>query len=290
MFGYVTICKDCIDDTDYKTFMTYYCGLCKAMGKEGTQVSRLGLSYDITFLAIVLGALIPDEPKLYNSRCIAHPIKKHMEIHNDRAINYAANMGIMLSYLKFLDDWKDDKSIKALFLMLVYLPAIRRIKKRYGQKYDEIYGELKRLGVLEKQGANVDEAADCFSKILETLFKPDFIEDKTTLRILGWFGYNIGRWIYVIDAYNDMEKDFKSKSYNPFLIGKKDAQTAKNEVFENTQTALTMNLAELSTTYELLKVYRNDGLIRHIIYTGLRQKQAQILENNSISGEENESV
>ena len=290
MFGYVTICKDCIDDTDYKAFMTYYCGLCKAMGKEGTQVSRLGLSYDITFLAIVLGALIPDEPKLYNSRCIAHPIKKHMEIHNDRAINYAANMGIMLSYLKFLDDWKDDRSIKALFLMLVYLPAIRRIKKRYGQKYDEIYSELKRLGSLEKQGANVDEAADCFSKILETLFKPDFIEDKTTLRILGWFGYNIGRWIYVIDAYNDMEKDFKSKSYNPFLIGKKDAQTAKNEVFENTKTALTMNLAELSTTYELLKVYRNDGLIRHIIYTGLRQKQAQILENNSISGEENESV
>ena len=290
MFGYVTICKDCIDDTDYKAFMTYYCGLCKAMGREGTQISRLGLSYDITFLAIVLGALIPDEPKLYNSRCIAHPIKKHMEIHNDRAINYAANMGIMLSYLKFLDDWKDDRSIKALFLMLVYLPAIRRIKKRYGQKYDEIYSELKRLGSLEKQGANVDEAADCFSKILETLFKPDFIEDKTTLRILGWFGYNIGRWIYVIDAYNDMEKDFKSKSYNPFLIGKKDAQTAKNEVFENTKTALTMNLAELSTTYELLKVYRNDGLIRHIIYTGLRQKQARILENNSISGEENESV
>ncbi|MBQ7572697.1 MAG: hypothetical protein IJT23_00380 [Clostridia bacterium] len=290
MFGYVTICKDCIDDTDYKAFMTYYCGLCKAMGKEGTQASRLGLSYDITFLAIVLGALIPDEPKLYNSRCIAHPIKKHMEIHNDRAINYAANMGIMLSYLKFLDDWKDDRSIKALFLMLVYLPVIRRIKKRYRQKYDEIYGELKRLGVLEKQGANVDEAADCFSKILETLFKPDFIEDKTTLRILGWFGYNIGRWIYVIDAYNDMEKDFKSKSYNPFLIGKKDVQTAKNEVFENTKTALTMNLAELSTTYELLKVYRNDGLIRHIIYTGLRQKQAQILENNNILGEENESV
>ena len=290
MFGYVTICKDCIDDTDYKAFMTYYCGLCKAMGKEGTQVSRLGLSYDITFLAIVLGALIPDEPKLYNSRCIAHPIKKHMEIHNDRAINYAANMGIMLSYLKFLDDWKDDRSIKALFLMLVYLPAIRRIKKRYGQKYDEIYSELKRLGSLEKQGANVDEAADCFSKILETLFKPDFIEDKTTLRILGWFGYNIGRWIYVIDAYNDMEKDFKSKSYNPFLIGKKDAQTAKSKVFENTKTALTMNLAELSTTYELLKVYRNDSLIRHIIYTGLRQKQARILENNSISGEENESV
>ncbi len=296
MFGYVTICKDRIDDADYKTFMTYYCGLCKAMGKQGGQLSRLGLSYDITFLATVLSGVDSEEPQICDKRCIAHPVKKHKEIQNSRAVDYAANMGIMLAYLKFLDDWRDDGSIKALFLMLLYKPMIKRIRKKYAVKYDAVYSELLRLGGLEKAGAGLDEAADCFARILETLFMPDFIADKTTLRVLGWFGYNIGRWIYVIDAYNDMEKDARSGSYNPFLTGNTDVNAVKSGIAYTTETALTMNLAELSTTYELLKIYRNDSLIRHIIYTGIRAKQESILrsapnaENDIDTGEKNESV
>lgn len=286
MFGYVTICKDAMTEEEYKLFRSYYCGLCKAMGRQCSQLSRLGLSYDITFLAIVLSGLARKQSEIRDEHCAVHHMSRHGTVRNDAAVDYAANMGALLSYLKLKDDWEDDRSIKALFGMILMHGAVRRAGARYKRQYGIIERELKRLSECERRGAELDEAADCFAKILEVLFTPDFVEDLTTVRVLGWFGYNIGRWIYVMDAFADIEEDYGSGSYNPLITAdcSENISEYKRHISENMREALTLNLTELASTYELLKLHHNDSVIRHIIYFSLKEKQ------NKILGENNESI
>ena len=276
MFGYVTVCRECMDESDYGLFTAYYCGLCAASGRECSQLSRLGLSYDITFLAIVLSALDDSETDTIEKRCIAHPQEKRRRVINDRAVDYAANMGVMLTYLKFLDDWQDEHSIKSIPARIAFYGGMKKARKRYPQQYDGIGKQLKRLHECEKNNAHIDEAADCFAKILEILFTPDFITDETERKILSWFGYNIGRWIYVIDAYNDIESDYKNGCYNPFLAEITDI-SGKDKIAKRLSTTLTLNLDTAANAYELLNVHKNDGIIRHIVYTSLYMRQKKIL-------------
>ena len=101
MFGYVTVCKNALSEQGLKTFKAYYCGLCKAIGKRCSQSARLGLSYDITFLAIVLSSVCKNEISMKDKKCVLHPIRENICVENDTALNYAADMGVILTYLKF---------------------------------------------------------------------------------------------------------------------------------------------------------------------------------------------
>lgn len=287
MFGYVTVCKDTLSEQGYKNFKAYYCGLCRATGKQCSQSSRMGLSYDITFLAIVLSSADKSETEMQDRKCFLHPMRENICAENDRAVDYAADMGVILSYLKLLDDWHDERSIKALFGLLFFRRGIRKAKKRYPKIYDGIWECLDNLSRLEKDGcAEIDETADCFAKILEILFTPDFIEDESTKRVLAWLGYNIGRWIYIIDAYNDIAKDMKKKSYNTFLIKYrgKPLEEIKKELAEKLDISMTFTLENAASAYNLLTVYKNKEVLDNIIYTALKQKQ------NYILGENNESL
>ncbi len=284
MFGYVTVCRECMNEDDYDTFSAYYCGLCGAIGRQCSQLSRLALSYDMTFLAIVLSALDGSEPERVYRRCAAHPTAKRGRIINDRALDYAANMGALLTYLKFADDWADDRSLRSIPARAALYGGMRRARKRFPKQCEQIFRELRRLGECERGGALIDESADCFAGILEILFTPDFAGGETEKKILSWFGYNIGRWIYVIDAYNDIEKDRAKNRGNPLLLELNGSD--KRQLAGRLKTTLTFNLNAAASAYELLDIKKNDGIIRHIIYTSLYMRQKKILgeEDGSVSG------
>ena len=277
MFGYVTICKEHLSEEGFKTFQSYYCGLCREIGRRCSHAARLGLSYDITFLAIILSSLDTDG-ETNTRRCFMKMGKKHECVENDRAVMYAADMGVILTYLKLLDDWHDEKSIKVLCEMQLFRGAVKKAKSRYPKTYDGIKTCLDKLSALEKEKCgSVDETADCFAKILEVLFTPDFITDEAQRRSLAWLGYNVGRWIYIIDAYNDLEKDRKNGSYNPFIY-------AEGAELSRISESLTFTLENAASAYNLLEIKRNSEVTEHILYTALALKQRQIL------GETNESI
>ena len=287
MFGYVTICKEKLSGEGFETFRAYYCGLCKAIGKRCSHAARMGLSYDITFLAIVLSAADNSDEVRESKRCLLHPWRKNVCVTKDRATDYAADAGVMLSYLKLLDDWRDDRSIKSLFTLALFYFGMRRAKKRFPDIYDGIQECLKKLSLLEKNGSDdIDETADCFAKILEILFTPDFITNPSDRRILAWLGYNIGRWIYVMDAYSDIEKDFKHNAYNPFLAGHagQSAAEIKNTLKENLSVSMTLTLENAASAYELINSSKNREVLNNIIYIALKNKQDCVL------GEKNESL
>lgn len=291
MFGYIKPCKGQIGEKNFSVFNAYYCGLCKAMGKCCSQISRLGLNYDITFLALVLSSAADGIYNECSERCIIHPFSKRMCVKNDIAVDYSAYMGVMLSYLKFADDWHDEKSLKALLCMALLKSGVYRAKKKYGREYLYIKERLNELSALEKEkSGDIDSCADCFARILEMLFVPEFIKDENTRRILKWLGYNIGRWIFVLDALDDLETDFKTGSYNPFLknFDGDDIESYSRQKANELITTLTLTLENAASGFDLLKLYKNNEVICRIIYDSLRIKQAQILKK--YIGENNGSI
>lgn len=282
MFGYVNISKEQLTEEEYDTFCSYYCGVCKATGKRASRLSRMGLSYDITFLALVLESLSEPDPEIKLENCIVHPIKKRNCVKESAALDYAAEVGVILGYLKLADDLHDDKSIKAAAGMMMIHRGYKRSSRQNTKSHEIIKEQLKRLSEYEKNDCDsIDETADAFAKILENLFVPEFIEDRNTARILSWMGYNLGRWIYILDAYNDMERDFKDRSYNPLLAGGETPEEIKSKRKQETELALTFTLENIASAFELLDFKRNESLIGKIIYTGLKQRQAFVLEGKA---------
>ncbi len=271
MFGYVNISRGSISDEDKKLYSAYYCGLCKAIGRS-SQLFRLTLSNDLTFLAVLLSAVTDDEPVFTDkAHCVVHPVKKHSEVTDSRVLEYAADMNILLVYLKVCDDEIDDGKLSDKLKRMIFSLKAEMIAKKYHNEAEIIRNELSRLAEIEKEKSpSADEAADCFAKILEVIFSPVSLGfDDETLTVLKWIGYNVGRWIYIIDAYADYENDKKSKSYNPFIYGGPDKDAVSDGLYHT--------LAAISNAYELLKVCRNDSLIRNFIFSGLPEKQESII-------------
>ena len=291
MFGYIAPCKGQLGEEGFEKFSAYFCGLCKAMGRKCSQLSRLGLSYDAAFLALVLSSA-EDRPHIERmERCMVHPFKKRLCIKNDRAVDYSASMGVLLSYLKLLDDWHDERSLKALAGMGVFAVGVHRAKRRYSEEYEYIKSCLDELSALEKSRCGeLDRTADCFARILRRLFAPSFIEDSDMRRVLEWLGYNIGRWIYVLDAVNDMSDDYKNGAYNPLLTGFDggDIKRYAAEKARELSVSLTFTLENAASAFELLKVYRNYEVIYRIVYDSLRLKQASVLKK--LENPENEGI
>lgn len=262
MFGYVKVNKDELRVREYNVFRSYYCGLCKTLKTEYGYFSRFGLNYDSVFLALLLSSVTEAEYNCKNEICIAHPLEKKPIMTTNRSLSYSAAVMMILAFLKLEDDIRDEHSVKALFEYLLLLGAKRKIKKRYGKLYDTCREQINKLSVLEKNNScDIDELADSFAHLLEILFVPEFVTDETQRRIIGHIGYLIGRFIYIADAYEDIEKDKKKKNFNPFL--------EKNPSKEEIKDLLTFNLSSLAGSYELLDLKINKPILDNIIYLGL---------------------
>ncbi len=271
MFGFVNVYKNELKLKDYNTFRAYYCGLCKALGKRHNQLVRLGLSFDMTFLAILADSLDFDEPHLINEGCIKH-ISSHMIIDKNPAIDFASDMSIVLCYYKLCDDIKDDKSVKAFFARIPYIRPFKKISTRYGGLCGRIRTKLSELSGLEKDGCpSIDMASDPFASLTSDIFSE--VSPK-----LSSLGYNIGRFIYIADAYKDIDEDRKSGSYNPFLyLG--DEYLNSHDFTENAKGSFNMTLNAIASAYRELNIVKNKDILDNIIYFGLRYAYEQLFNN-----------
>lgn len=268
MFGYVTFYRDELKIKDYDKFRAYYCGLCKQLGKSFNQLVRLGLSYDFTFLALLLDSVGEHETDFKSEGCFKHFGKKRMVVKENVAVKYAADMSVVFMYFKLLDDIRDDFSVPAAIALLPYRLAYRKVKKLYGDKISAVKKGLGELNELEKQKcSSIDMVAHSFASIMEVLFDTDGGEMKR-------LGYNIGRFIYIADAANDYEKDLKKKKYNPYIYALPNGNP--DEVLKAAERSMTLTLAMSGQIYESLNIKKNKELLDNIIYMGLRKRMEDI--------------
>lgn len=288
MFGYVQPLKSELKMKEYEAFKGYYCGLCKAIKEKYTNLARFMLNYDCAVLSLILSSMSDEAPTVAREVCIASPLKKKTVIHS-RESEYAAMMNVLLGYAKIRDAAADDRKISAGFLSGVY----RRVSKRAAKDCPELAGEFSaRLGNLQKleqqKSGDVDAVSSEFGSLLGAVFSsaPYAFIDGAAKKTLRHVGYNLGRWIYIADAFDDIIKDEKTKSYNVFLQREhKDAAALKEAIREEAAFNLNFSLAEACKAYELLDIKRDKPLIDNIMYLGLAKKTEDVLK-----GEANGSV
>ena len=278
MFGYVTVNKPELKIKDYNRYQGYYCGLCKVLKERHGRLGQVTLTYDMTFLIILLTSLYESKTEFEEGRCLVHPIKKHPFLTNT-ITEYAADMNIALTYHKLLDDWKDDKSAKGLAGSKVFLNKYRKIEREYPRQCKKIEEMLLKLQALEEENSqNLDEVAGCFGELMAELFIYRKDEWEATLRSLGFF---LGKFIYLIDAYEDVEKDIQNKSYNPLI------ELSQQDNFEETcNQLLVMMMAECGKALEKLPLIVDVELLRNIIYAGVWTRYDKLRYEKSTNGKE----
>lgn len=286
MFGYVRPCKEELKVKEYNLFRAVYCGLCKTLGKSANQLTRFGLNYDFTFLALLLLALDEEEPRLVQESCLANPFRKKAVVKRNRHLEYVADMSNIFTYLKLVDDWHDEHSIRALLAIPVYYFPVKARRKKYEDRYNSVRELLQQLTALESSQNNLfDKSADIFARIMTCIFTPDYISSERKKRILRFLGYNLGRWIYILDAYSDLEEDLHNSNYNPLLLQYEykegeGLENFKERIQESVEFTLIYTLSNLARGYELLELYRYKEILDNIIYIGLHKIMRNKLEGS----------
>lgn len=289
MFGYVEPDKPELKMREFDIFRGYYCSLCKTIGRRYGQISRLSLNYDLTFLYVLLDAMSPIPVNGKREHCIAHPMKRRFVVFSNIFAEYASDMNIILTYYNLLDKWIDEKNLLGGTGQLALKSAFKKAKKRHPEKCIAIEGHLNSLSNLEKNGCDsIDEAAEPFAAMMRELFECGHIKEESERKTLGWVGYNLGRWIYILDAYDDLEKDVRQKNYNPIVqqyeFNGEDIKGFKETIKDSINFTLTYSMSELEKAFSLLGIEKNKGILDNILYSGLIVKTDKVLQER---GKEN---
>lgn len=261
MFGYVTANVKALTPEQKQRYKAAYCGLCSALRQRFGAVSRLALSYDMTFLVLLLDSLY--EPKCEDCarRCVMHPFcaQRHSTTQNTL---YAADMTLILTYYKCLDDWNDDKShIRRLYARALRKPFEKAAAAR-PREAQAVRGALEALAAVEARNGCADDAARCFGALTGAIFSP---ENDFWRAHLSAFGDALGQFIYIMDAWDDAARDKRKKSFNPLL-----ADDPADPGFNGRcRVILDRLMGRCAGEFEKLPLAQDIEIMRNVIYSGV---------------------
>jgi hypothetical protein len=281
MFGYVTPCKMELKIKDFEKFKAYYCGLCRSIKGSYGNLPRLALNYDMTFLALLLDSLSDEKSNVEKQFCSLHPLKKRVVFMGNSAIDYAAFFNVFLTYYKFMDNFEDDKSLKSKMfasILKIYLKKSPSYNSEISKKASDI---LETLRIEEKafMGKSLDELSHHFADLTGCILA-FYEKDKNHEDKLYSLGYNLGKWIYIIDAYDDLEKDMKDRKFNAINSAFNSENLPYNEFAESVKERvcfiLTMCGAYCIENLNKLPIKRNYDLLYNILQYGLMEKMDKV--------------
>ncbi len=258
MFGHVQANLKDLSEEAQNRYKAAYCGLCRTLGSRHGFLSRLALTYDLTFLTLLLSSLYEPDEQIGRCRCCVHPCKKCSYMCNEYT-EYAADMTIALTYYKCLDDWNDDRSlVKKAYASLLH-KHYQDVKRRWERQCRTIKHFLVELSEIEHSKLDEpDAAAKCFGQLMAELFVYRQDRWEPHLRRLG---QGLGEYIYWADAVEDFEEDKKKGHYNPL--------TSLSTPADEMRPALQMILGAASAAFETLPLVQDVHLLRNILYSGI---------------------
>ena len=273
MFGYITICEPELKVKDLRKYRAYYCGLCKTLKEKYKSFGQMTLTYDMTFIVILLNSLYGCSLDASSHRCKAHPFKKQNMLQNE-ITEYGADMNVILTYYHLKDDWQDERKWGSLFGLHALGRRARKAARQYPRQHRVMQRQLKALEKLEaSKSQDIDEAAGCFGRLMEELlvYREDVWEND--LRRMGFF---LGKFIYIMDAYEDLEKDVAEGNYNPLRM-----ESRRPDYEERCRDILCMMIAESSAAFEKLPCLQDADILRNILYMGVWNRYNRLQEMRS---------
>lgn len=260
MFGYVTASMRELTKEQQRRYGAVYCGICRRIREQSGQLARLGLSYDMAFLAVLLMSLYEPEEDSGKNGCAMHPITRRDWIDND-FVRYAADMNVALAYYNCLDDWQDDGKRSAKWLAESYKKHLPDIESRWPRQCRAIRDSIAALSDLEKAGCpNPDEPAGAFGALMGELL---VVREDLWSETLRKMGNALGRFIYLLDAELDYDKDQRKGKYNPFLAKGEAKDWARWEDY------LVLTMGRCTAEFEKLPLVQDKQLLDNILYSGV---------------------
>lgn len=268
MFGYVIPRRDRLSEAEQERYRAAYCGLCRCLKKRYGFRARFLVNYDMTFLYLLLGGGEGRQPE--RCFCPARVLCRKDCMPRDAAMDYAADLSVLLSYWKLRDAWCDGgHRLSAGAGLLLYRRAYRRAARRLPD-CDRVFSErLAALHALEAANcAGIDRPADAFASMLRACV--GFVSEEARRRTLELLLYHVGRYLYLTDALEDLPKDLRRGSYNP-LSRRYELQDGKltDEDRRALLETIDASIGLAASALELLPVSQNSPLLHNIIYEGL---------------------
>lgn len=282
MFGYIIINKGDMKFKEFDIYHAYYCGLCRKLKELYGISGQMTLSYDMTFVIMMLSGLYEPETIEENCKCIAHPFEKHLAKINEFT-EYAADMNILLSYYKCEDDWLDDNKYSKHLYAKLLKKGYDEVQRKYPGKAKVIEDRMQALTKKEKENCkDIDEMSRLFGEIMAEImiYKEDVWKES-----LYKIGMYLGKFIYLCDAYEDIEKDIKDGNYNPFIRFYQDV-----DFEQQCREILVMMMAECSKEFEKLPIIENIEILRNILYSGVWYRYEMVKEERTAREKEKKNV
>lgn len=260
VFGFVTASVDELTKEEKERYGCVYCGICRAIRDRGGQLSRLVLSYDMAFLALLLMSLYEPEETAGRNACLAHPLRKSPWT-DSPCVRYAADMNIALAYYKAMDDRADEGKLSALAMSGVLEKSFASLEKEYPRQCGAMARCIRELSRLEGERCpNPDICAACFGELMAELMV--WREDLWAEDLRG-LGNALGRFIYLADAAVDYRHDRKKNSYNPFLA------MGMEEEFAQWEQYLVLTMGRCTQHFERLPLVQDKRILDNILYSGV---------------------
>lgn len=284
MFGYIKPYKPDLKISEYELFKGIYCGLCKEQSKIFGSFSSLTLSYDFTFISLLYLSMSEECNGFEKCKCVANPLKKKMCINSCKELEFASALAMIMVYYKLRDNIQDEKFFKRIpnYLLLPFFKNSRKKTLTNYSKLDEIVADcMEKQFALEKGGfTSVDRVADPTATALSLVFE-ELSENSTQKKVLNRLGYLIGRFVYFIDALDDLESDMKTNSFNPFIKKFENEDVSLKEIKDYAVSVINLTIGDIPTAFELLDIKRYKTILDNIIYLGLHQEIKNVLEKKS---------
>ncbi len=261
MFGYIVVNQPQLRIREFYLYHSYYCDLCRVLKKKYGRVGQMTLSYDMTFVLMLLSGLYEPETVCGKSRCIMHPGKKHEYRYNELT-EYVADMNMLLTEYKCMDDWKDDKKHLRLLLARMLKRRTGESRRKYARKLEEISAAMEELSQAEEQGVtDLDRMAGSFGRVMALILVWRKDEWESSLQRLGFY---LGKFVYLLDAYEDIEEDLEKGRYNPLKERYEDP-----DFEQSCRDILTMMMSACCREFEQLPILDNVDILRNILYSGV---------------------
>ena len=264
MFGYITIDREELKGKDFDRYHAYYCGICQDLKACYGERARMTLTFDMTFLAVLLTGLYEKEPREEEHFCILHPTARKRCFRNEYT-RYAADMNILLVYHNLMDDWLDERKRMSYRGARLLRGAYLKAAASYPRQVRAVRRYLKELHRAEEENAgDLDLASGLTGQLMREIFTP---REDIWSRELGGIGFYLGKFIYLMDAYEDLPEDRKKGTYNPFR-----ELAEKPDYEERAAGILTMMAASATKNFERLPILENVDILRNILYSGIWTK------------------
>lgn len=281
MVGYIKPYKPELKIKEYNLYRSVYCRLCKSLGKNFGPISRLTLSYDCTFLYILCLSLRDSCISIKPGHCLVNPLKKCSFYADDDEFGFISALSVILSYYKLKDNIKDNKFINKIrnsCLLPFFICSYRKASLQYPEINQIIIDFISQQDEVEKlSSGTIDQFSEPTANMLSRLLIL-ISNNEVQQRILKEFGYFIGKWIYLMDAADDIDEDLKNGNFNPFVINLiNNKKMDKDNIINYCNSILNQSLSRAIEAYNLLNIFHFKEILDNILNFGLPFMQKQRL-------------